>query len=389
MSFAVTAGVVGAGASLAGGMMQSKAAEGAAGMSAEQAAANAAALQAAQTQADGLYTRSGAKAESLLRGAYQGAREAMRPYDYLGRQGSNELAAYLGIVPAYGPAKPTAPKKVYEKPKKGKADPQGFAEYGAAGKTTRQKGYDTPDGKRPNFKPGGRALTKQSAKEQKNYTNALAEWEAGRAAFNAAHAGSSDFGGYFKPYTHADLMADPVYATELAENVRAWDQSAASRGSLMSGNTVAGLRELTAAGIERGFGRDWNQRERKYGAYNALQNMGLGVRSGLADARMQTANARANAGLQTGANRANSLYNFTNAWAGQNQAAADARASGRLAQGTAMGNAFGNVGQMAMLHGLGAFGNKKSGTPSTPLTPRPSMQPLTGGNQFDGYGWFK
>lgn len=332
--FTGAAAGIGAAATVGGAISQSSAASDAAATSAGQSTVNAAALRAAGvkgdallsqsgTRADQLLSGSGKKADQLLQAGYKGAVQDMRPYDRLGMQGSNALARYLGFVTEYQGKKPTKPAK------------------GA------------------------------TAASQKKYKNALAEYNANKANYSERMRNASGLGDYFDPYTQKDLMADPVYQTELDENVRAWDNSAASRGSLMSGNTVAGLRDLTAAGIERGYNRDWNQRERKYNAYAGLNNMGLGVRTNLANARLSTATQRANAGLQVGANRANTgvtvgtnRANTLLAGAGNQanylQQGADARGSGQLASGNAYGNAFGNIGSLGLLYGAGAFGGGQS-----------------------------
>lgn len=397
MSFGLVAAGIGAAGSIAGGMMQGSAAEQAAGTSAQQSMANAAAFNAAGKRADKLYTGSAGQADSLLRGGYQGARQDMRPYDRLGQQGSNRLARYLGFVPEYGKAKPTLASfvKPVAGPKgtppeaartsafyRGRGENESTAQSKAAADKARYQKELAAYKKPPAITP------KASAADKRKHANALAKWEAGKAEYTQKQKGKGDYGDYNRAYTRKDLMRDPVYQTELNENVRAWDQSAASRGSLMSGNTVAGLRELTASGIQRGYDRDWNQRDRKYNALAGLNNMGLGVRTGLANAGMQAGQNRANLASQLGANRANSLFDFTRGATGYAGDAANTRAEGQLTQGTAYANAFNDVGYLGMKYGQGAFGGGNN-KPSTPLAPRPSMQPLPGGNQFDGYGWFK
>lgn len=331
---------IGAASTLGSALIQSNAAGNATDAQAAQAAANAAALNAAGIRADDiqvlagkqgddLLRTSGLTADGLLAGAYQGAYNDMRPYDSLGLKGSNALARYMGLIPDFARPKPKPPAA----PPKG-ATPKAMAAYNKA---------------------------------QAAYQTNLKAWDTARVTHNQAYRRAADFGGYTRRYNRADLMRDPVYQTELTENIRAWDQSAAARGMLMSGNTVAGLRDLTAAAIGRGYDRDFNERNRKYNALAGLQNMGLGVRTGLASLRGQTASARANAALGTGSaranmahglglNRANIMLDAAGRQAQYNQQAGDARATGQLAQGTAWGNAFGNVGQLAMLYGLGAFG---------------------------------
>ena len=348
MSFAAIAAGIGAAGSIAGGMMQGSAAGDAAGQ-----------LAFGQAEAEKLYGSAQGQNDKALMDAEAFAQKQYNPWARLGKQATGGLSRYLGYVPEYGVKKPVQPKKV---PKGG----------------------------------GAKGLTPASKKEQKKYKNQLAKWEAGREEFKAQQRGTEDFGGYFKGYetpepkytpykayeqfTDKHLQADPLYETELNENVGAWDKSAASRGSLMSGNTVAGLREITAGGISRargrhiedyeqnrgnyledygighdewegGYERDWNERERKYNALTGMSGSG-----------MQVADRRS--GLRTGTardqvqNRQWSTSGQANARIGQ----ADAMASGQLSQGAAYGNAFNNVGQMAMLYGMGAFdGDEKTG----------------------------
>lgn len=404
MSFGIIAAGIGAAGSIAGGMMQSGGASDAAGTSAGQSAANAAALAAAGRHGDALLKASGAGANTLLAEGFQDAVKDMAPYDRLGLQGSNALASYLGFTTLYGKAKPTKPaapsKATAAKPPRALRNYEYYRNVQRENESTasRKAAEDSTRYKRElaaynSAKSKAKPIT---AKEYKNqlaqYKTDLAKWEKDRIADAKGKKAQGDFGAYTEPYgvkeptyqqfTQKSLKADPIYQTELNENVRAWDQSAASRGSLMSGNTVAGLREMTASGIGRGrdrhlqdygirhdewlggYGRDWNQRERKYNAYAGLNNMGLGVRTGLANARMSTAGSRAGNTVQVGANRANTLMQGAGAQANYAQQGADARGTGQLAQGTAYGNAFGNIGSLGMLYGLGAFGNNgaKNGT---------------------------
>lgn len=331
MSFGLIAAGIGAAGSIAGGMMQGAAA----GDAAET-------MQGASLATRKMYEDAQGRNDAMLMDAEARNQKAYKPWTRLGGQATRGLSRYLGYVPEYGVPKPANLT-------------------GAQLRTQWDKAH-------PGMKPKA-GFEAQALKKQKNK---LAEWEAGRAAFDAGQRGTEDFGGYFADYgveepkyrqfTRADLDADPIYQTELDENVRAWDQSAASRGSLMSGNTVAGLREITAAGIGRGrdrhiqdygighdeweggYERDWNQRERKYNALTGMSNMGMqvadrraGLRSGTAQGRIQ-----------------NSQWGTQGA-AGAEMSAADALASGQLSQGAAYGNAFNNVGQMAMLYGMGAF----------------------------------
>lgn len=362
------AALIGAGGAIGGALISGSAASDAAGTSAAQAAANAAALKAAGERGDKLLSESGATADQRLLEGYQGAVQDMRPYDRLGMQGSNALARYLGFVTEYQGKKPVKPSSS-ARGAPAKTVAQMMADWKAAnyGQSAAEIAKRTP-GVKAKFTEKAAAQKAAADKQSKNalakYKTDLAEYNTNKADYKTRMQNASGRGAYFKPYTQADLMADPVYQTELNENVRAWDQSAASRGSLMSGNTVAGLRELTAAGIERGYNRDWSQRERKFNAYSGLNNMGLGVRTNLANARMSTASQRANTGVQVGTNRANILMEGAGSQAYYNQYGADSRAAGQVAQGNAWGNAFNNIGYLGMKYGSGAFG-----TPSRPTDP--------------------
>lgn len=363
MSFTAIAVGVGAATTLASGAMQA----GAAGDASET-------MQGASLETQKMYKDAQAQNDAMLTDAEARNQKAYKPWTRLGGQATRGLSRYLGYVPEYGKPKPTAPKKEWQ--------------------------------------GGGKGLTPASRKAQKQYKNKLAQWEAGRAAFQTQQQGTEDFGDYFKGYdvpeptykpykdyeqfTDKHLAADPLYATELNENVGAWDRSAASRGSLMSGNTVAGLREITAGGISRargrhiedyeqgrgnyledygighdewegGYERDWNQRERKYNALTGMSNMG-----------MQVADRRSNLRTGTAQGRIQNSQWGTDGQSGANMAAADALASGQLSQGAAYGNAFNNVGQMAMLYGMGAFDGNDDQTgspfvkPGYIRTPRPN-----------------
>ena len=326
---------IGAATSLAGGMMQ-------AGASGEAAAT--AALGAEEAAA--LYGGAEERNDKLITGANQWGQKQYAPWDALGQQGTKQLSRYLGIATPYNKPKP-------EKPKSG-----------------------------------------ASKAETARYERKLARWKLERDNWKTQQQQAAGFGDYFDPYevpepvykpykdyeqfTQAHLDADPLYETELDENVRGWDQSAASKGSLMSGNTVAALRDITSGGISRardrhiqdyntgranylqdygithdewlgGYDRDWNEDERKYNALAGLSTMGLGVRNNLAGMNTDAANRRVQNSQWSTSGQANARIGATSDLA-----------SGQLAQGTAMGNAFGNVGQLGMLYGIGAFGRDAS-----------------------------
>lgn len=402
---------IGAATTIAGGLMQGDAAGDAAGISAAQAAANAKRfdsqkaindllLQGAMRYGQGQINQATDYGRGQLDDALQYGQQQYQPYAYLGRQGNDALSRYLGFAPQYGRERPERPANIEarmnqwraEQDKPGEVDlsqirkPRDYNYYigrrenpsTAQRKAAEDQARYDREVAEANANPPKATLTPaqiksqqqkfaaQFGKDTKQYKNKLAQWLDGRAAHDKRQRGRGDFGDYFRPYTRQDLMRDPIYKTELRENVRAWDQSAASRGSLMSGNTVAGLRDLTAAGIQRGYDRDWNQRNRKYGALTGLSTMGQNTADKLSD--LKTRIAAGQAANQWGGTNAllqnnqwgvgNQLQN--NQWAtsgatGHAQTAADANASGRLAQGNAMGNAFGNIGQLGMMYGMGAF----------------------------------
>lgn len=320
MSFVGVA--VAAGVGLAAGVASSAIQAGAAGRAAD-------ALASGQRAAGDLYNAASLKSEQEARDAYQKALAGYGPYKSIGDQGTAKFATYLGLSPEYAVPAPEAPRTVASI----------MADWD-------KRNYGLDPAKRPVLRAAAkRKATASYAAQKSNYDAAIADWQAGLKRFNEENMSAPDRGEYLRQITQRDLISDPIYGTELDENIRSWDRSAASRGSLMSGNTLAGLREITAAGLDRSRGRILDDRTRKYNALAGLMNTGLtvqGVRSGLQTGLADTV--------------AQNRRWATEGSAGAKVGEADARASGIINSGNAWANAVQNVGQLASLYGSGAFG---------------------------------
>lgn len=123
-----------------------------------------------------------------------------------------------------------------------------------------------------------------------------------------------------------DHTTSPGYQFRLSEGMRAVENSAASKGMLMSGGT---LKDLTRFG-QGVAADDFNQQ------FNRTASVAAGG---------QQANTTLGAlGAQSAYQQGDALQN-----------AANARASGYVGSANAWGNALGGIGQLAGMYGFGAF----------------------------------
>ena len=110
---------------------------------------------------------------------------------------------------------------------------------------------------------------------------------------SSAMGRSSEFGSLMDDFTGADLVNEPGYQFGLDQGQRAVDQSAAARGSLLSGKT---LRDLVTFGQDYGgtkfgeaFNRDAANKSRKFSMLSGLSGIGQNTATNLGQAGMQSA----------------------------------------------------------------------------------------------------
>lgn len=147
-----------------------------------------------------------------------------------------------------------------------------------------------------------------------------------------ADTANPEFGKYSRDFGMSDFQADPGYAFRLSEGLKGLDASAASRGGLLSGNT---LRAIT------NYGQDAASQEytNAFNRYQVNRRNRLAPLETLFGGAHDSANTLTNAAGALGQAQADAAYNLGNA-----------RASGYIGQGNAMS---GMVGGLA--NALGGF----------------------------------
>jgi hypothetical protein len=134
-----------------------------------------------------------------------------------------------------------------------------------------------------------------------------------------------NFGKYTRDFGMSDFEADPGYAFRLSEGMKALDATAASRGGLLSGNTLRGALN---------YGQ--NAASQEYA--NAFNRYQINRRNQLAP--LETLFGGAHESANTLSTAAGSLGN---ALADSQYAIGGAQSAGAIARGNAMSNAVGGI----------------------------------------------
>ena len=157
--------------------------------------------------------------------------------------------------------------------------------------------------------------------------------EAGANALTQLTAGTAPGGDLMRSFSMADYEADPGYAFRQAEGMKAIERSAAARGGALSGGALRGIERFGQGLASEEYGNAFSRYQtNQTNRFNRLASVaGVG----------QTANAALG---QAGSNYANAITGISQADA-TNQgnailAAGNARASGYLGAGNAIGNAL-------------------------------------------------
>jgi hypothetical protein len=164
-----------------------------------------------------------------------------------------------------------------------------------------------------------------------------------QAAAPAAPATPPGSGALLRPFAMSDFEADPGYAFRQAEGMKAIERSAAARGGALSGGAVKAAERFGQGLASEEYGRAFDRyNTNQANTFNRLASLaGLG----------QTANAATGA---AGSNYANAITGISQADAANQGnallAAGNARASGYLGIGNALG---GGLGTWGTLKGLG------------------------------------
>jgi hypothetical protein len=138
------------------------------------------------------------------------------------------------------------------------------------------------------------------------------------------------FGSLMRDFGAGDFEADPGYAFRLQEGVKALERSAAARGTVLSGGT---LKELAR------YNQDFASKEYQnvFGRFQENRRTRFNQLASVAGAGQMTATELGRQGADTATNIGNLIV-------GGQTAAAAARASGY----SALGNVFGNLGNLPL-----------------------------------------
>lgn len=163
--------------------------------------------------------------------------------------------------------------------------------------------------------------------------------QAGIGTLNQLVTGLNPGGTFNRNFTLADFNADPGYVFRQAEGQKAINNSAAARGSTLSGAT---LKALTR------FGQDTaaNEYQNAYNRWNNDISNRYNRLAGIAGTGQQAVQNVGNQGAQAAQNM------------GQNTiGAGNARASGYIAKGNVVGNSFNSV--PGLVQTIGSFFEKQ------------------------------
>ena len=186
----------------------------------------------------------------------------------------------------------------------------------------------------------------------------LAPWrEAGVGTLAQLTAGLQPGGEFNRSFTMADYQADPGYAFRQSEGQKAIDNSAAARGSALSGAT---LKALTR------FGQDTASTEYQnaYNRWNNDMSTRFNRLSGVAGTGQQATTTLGNMGQTTAGNIAQGTVNTANNVANNTLQAGNARASGYVGTANALSGAANNYLTLSML-GSGNSAARAAGAGST------------------------
>lgn len=184
--------------------------------------------------------------------------------------------------------------------------------------------------------------------------------EAGMGALSQLTAGLNPGGEFNRNFSMADFQADPGYAFRQAEGQRAIDNSAAARGSSLSGATLKALAR---------FGQDSASAEyqNSYNRWNNDVSNRFNRISGVAGTGQQATQQIGAYGQSTASNIAQGNMNTANNVASNTIGAGNARASGYVGMANAITGGVSNYLTLGMLGktGGGAAGASTtySGTP--------------------------
>lgn len=165
--------------------------------------------------------------------------------------------------------------------------------------------------------------------------------QAGYTALGQLGEGTKTGGDFNRSFGLSDFVKDPGYEFRRQEGQRGVEASAAARGGILSGGALKALSR---------YNQDYSSGEynNAYNRFNTDMTNRYNRLAGLA----QTGQTATNTGIADGNNLTGNLQTGVNNRSGNNNAAAQARASSYLNTGQAIGNFAGQIG--------GLFGQKNA-----------------------------
>lgn len=177
-----------------------------------------------------------------------------------------------------------------------------------------------------------------------------APWlKAGETALGQLGTGLKTGGEFNRNFQVSDFQKDPGYAFRQSEGLKAIDNSAAARGSSLSGATLKALTK---------YGQDFasNEFNNAYNRWNNDTSNRFNRIAGVAGVGQQAVNQVGAYGQQTAGNIAQGNMNTANQVASNTIGAGNARASGYVGMANAANGAVSNYMTLSALAGGGRVG---------------------------------
>lgn len=251
--------------------------------------------------------RATAEANARLERQFQQTRDDLSPWRTSGTQANNRLSQLLGLGGVSG-----GRQAITQEQARAQLLPQ-FTQTNQSAPS--YGGY---------FEPGvgwvndAASSSQQSMVDESGLNEAIRQLMA--SSGEAPDSNAADYGSLLKNFTGQDLQNEPGYQFGLNEGLRAQDQSAASRGMLLSGAALKGAQRFGNDYASTKFGdaynRDSNNKTRTYnflsGQSSAGQNAAAQTGTMGTNISSQVANNMTNLGNAQGA----SAIAQGNAWSG-------------------------------------------------------------------------
>lgn len=188
------------------------------------------------------------------------------------------------------------------------------------------------------------AQREANALQEKMYNQSRQDYEpwrqAGISALSQLSTGLQQGGEFDRNFQMSDFQKDPGYDFRQSEGLKAIDNSAAARGSSLSGATLKALTK---------YGQDFasNEYNNAYNRWNNDVSNRFNRISGVAGTGQQAVGQVGQMGQQTASNIAQGNMNTANNVANNTVQAGNARASGYIAAGNVVGNTFNSLAGLA------------------------------------------